>query len=98
MVSNANRSLTWLAFLLSLPTLAGFASGCNVTLSPKIPSLEKVKVIPQEMGYYFSPEFGSYEFRYQGYKTSGDSGDKEIFAIGEASVELFKPILEAQAT
>ncbi len=93
MVPEHKKLATRIAVLSSMLILAVLLSGCNVTLSPNITSLETIKVIPQDMGFYFSPEFRSYEFRYEGYKTSGDSGDKEIFAIGEASVDLFRQLL-----
>ncbi|MFB3060296.1 MAG: hypothetical protein ACE10C_02900 [Candidatus Binatia bacterium] len=53
-----------------------------------------IKPIPLDVGVYFSPEFRSYEYRYEGYKISGEPGDKESFAIGEASVDLFNQLFQ----
>lgn len=92
MVPRFRKSDTRLTLLLSLSALVVLSAGCKVTLDPKVPSSATVKAIPQDMGIYFSPEFRSYEFRYQGYKITGDPGDKESFAIGKASVDLFKEL------
>ncbi len=86
-------STLWLTVLLSVPVLVVLSSGCKVTPKPKIDPLPNVKPIPLDVGLYFSPEFRSYEYRYEGYKISGEPGDKESFAIGEASVDLFNQLL-----
>jgi len=83
-----------LTVLLSLSALVFLSSGCKVSLNPKIDPLPTVKPIPLHVGLYFSPEFRSYEYRYEGYKISGEPGDKESFAIGEASVDLFNQLLQ----
>ena len=86
-------STIWLTALLSVPALVVLSSGCKVTPKPKIDPLPSVKPIPLDVGLYFSPEFRSYEYRYEGYKISGEPGDKESFAIGKASVDLFNQLL-----
>lgn len=86
-------STIWLTALLSVPALVVLSSGCKVTPKPKIDPLPKVMPIPLDVGLYFSPEFHSYEYRYEGYKISGEPGDKESFAIGKASVDLFNQLL-----
>jgi len=82
-----------LTALLSLSALVFLSSGCQVSPNPKINPLPTVKPIPLDVGVYFSPEFRSYEYRYEGYKISGEPGDKESFAIGEASMDLFNQLL-----
>jgi len=86
-------STVWLTALLSVPALVVLPSGCGVTPKPKINPVPNVKPIPLDVGLYFSPEFRSYEFRYEGYKISGVPGDKESFIIGKASVDLFNQLL-----
>ncbi len=83
-----------LTVLLSLSALVFLSSGCKVSPNPKIDPLPTVKPIPLDVGVYFSPEFRNYEYRYEGYKISGEPGDKESFAIGEASVDLFNQLLQ----
>jgi hypothetical protein len=86
-------STVWLTALLSVPALVVLSSGCGVTPKPKIDPVPNVKPIPLKVGLYFSPEFRSYEYRYEGYKISGEPGDKKSFAIGKASVDLFNQLL-----
>jgi len=90
----ARFSAIRLTVLLSLSALVFLSSGCKVYPNPKIDSSPTVKPIPLHVGLYFSPEFRSYEYRYEGYKISGEPGDKESFAIGEASVDLFNRLLQ----
>lgn len=80
--------------LLSLSALVFLSFGCKVSLNPKVDPLPMIKPIPLDVGVYFSPEFRSYEYRYEGYKISGEPGDKESFAIGEASVDLFNQLFQ----
>jgi len=94
MGSLARFSAIRLTVLLSLSSLVFLSSGCKVSPNPKIDPLPTVKPIPLHVGIYFSPEFRSYEYRYEGYKISGEPGDKESFAIGEASVDLFNQLLQ----
>jgi len=89
----ARFSAIRLTVLLSLSALVFLSSGCKVSPNPKIGPLPTVKPILLDVGVYFSPEFRSYEYRYEGYKISGEPGDKESFAIGEASVDLFNQLL-----
>jgi len=80
--------------LLSLSALVFLSFGCKVSLNPKVDPLPMIKPIPLDVGVYFSPEFRSYEYRYEGYKISGEPGDKESFAIGDASVDLFNQLFQ----
>ena len=89
----ARFSAIRLDVLLGLSALVLLSSGCKVFPHPKIDPLPSVKPIPLHVGVYFSPEFRSYEYRYEGYKISGEPGDKESFVIGEASVDLFNQLL-----
>ncbi len=89
----ARFSAIRLTVLLGLSALVLLSSGCRVSPYPKIDPLPSVKSIPLHVGVYFSPEFRSYEYRYKGYKISGEPGDMESFAIGEASVDLFNQLL-----
>ncbi len=83
-----------LTVLLSLSALVFLSFGCKVSLNPKVDPLPMIKPIPLDVGVYFSPEFRSYEYRYEGYKISGEPGDKESFALGEASVDLFNQLFQ----
>ncbi len=89
-----NFRAAWMVSLLGWAILGGLLSSCTITPKPDLAVLEPVKAIPRNMGIYFSPDFKQYEFRYEGFKTTGDPGDKATFAIGAASVGLLQKVFQ----
>ena len=83
----------WLAILPGLLAPAVLLFGCKVSPKPKIDPLPTINQIPLDVGVYYGPEFRTYEYRFEGYRVSGDPGDKESFAIGKASVDLLNQLL-----